>query len=208
MPPEPDPAAPDPVAANLAALVGSRLCHDLIGPVGAIGNGVELLLIAPEAAADDIAMLSESVRALTARLRFFRVAFGLSPIDQPIARSEVLSILADLYPSGRLGIDWHSPAQLSRAEVKAAFLLILCGEQSIRGAGRINVLRDEAGWSVTLTSPRLLPEPQLWSQVEAPDPRADLAPAEVQYALAGRHLAALSRRPDLEAGRETLRISF
>lgn len=198
MPPEPD----------LSALLGSRLCHDLIGPLGAIGNGVELLMIAPEAAADDIAMLSESVRSLTARLRFFRVAFGLSQTTQPVALTEVRSILADLYPSGRLSIDWQSPAQMPRAEVKAAFLLILCAEQSIRGSGKIGVLKDEVGWSITLASPRLLPEPHLWALVEQPAPHAGLAPSEVQFALAGQQLAALARRPDLEAGRETLRISF
>lgn len=198
MTPEPD----------LSALLGSRLCHDLIGPLGAIGNGVELLMIAPEAAADDIAMLSESVRSLTARLRFFRMAFGLSQTTQPVALTEVRSILADLYPSGRLSIDWQSPAQMPRAEVKAAFLLILCAEQSIRGSGKIRVLKDEVGWSITLTSPRLLPEPHLWALLEQLAPHAGLAPSEVQFALAGQQLAALSRRPDLEAGRETLRISF
>lgn len=193
---------------DLASLLGSRLCHDLIGPVGAIGNGVELLMIAPAAAADDVAMLSESIRALTARLRFFRVAFGLSQTGHPIARTEVLSILADLHPSGRIGIDWQTPAQMPRAEVKAAFLLMLCGEHSIRGAGRIRVLQDEAGWSITLTSPRLSPEPHLWSLVETPAPPDGIAPAEVQFALAGRQLSALARRADLEAGRESLRISF
>ena len=193
---------------DLAALLGSRLCHDLIGPVGAIGNGVELLLIAPDGAAEELSMLSESVKSLTARHRFFRVAFGLSQGDQPITRTEVQSILADLHPSGRIAIDWESPPQVARTEAKAAFLLILCGEQSIRGAGRIRVLRDEVGWSITLTSSRLSPDPRLWALVEATDPQADLSPAEVQYALAGRQLAALDRRPDLEAGRESLRISF
>jgi len=193
---------------DLASLLGSRLCHDLIGPVGAIGNGVELLLAAPDSAADDIAMLSETVRALTARLRFYRVAFGLSQGSQPQTRSEIQSILADLYPSGRIGIDWHSPGQIPRDEVKAAFLLVLCGEQSIRGTGHIRVLQDEAGWSITLSSPRLLPEPRLWSLLDDPMQARDLAAGEVQFALAGLQLAKLARRPDLEAGHEALRVSF
>lgn len=197
-----------PTPTDLAALLGSRLCHDLIGPVGAIGNGVELLQIAPDGAAEEVSMLSESVKSLTSRLRFFRVAFGMAQGDQPITRAEVQSILTDLHPSGRLGVDWESPAQVSRAEAKAAFLLILCGEQSIRGAGRIRVLNDEAGWSVTLTSPRLSPDPRLWALVETADPQAELTPAEVQFALAGQQLAALRRRADLEAGRESLRVSF
>ena len=200
--------APTPAQPDLSALLGSRLCHDLIGPVGAIGNGVELLLIAQGGAADELSLLAESVKSLTARLRFFRVAFGLATPDQSIARTEVQSILADLHPSGRITVQWESPAQLSRAEVKAAFLLLLCAEQSIRGAGSIRVLRDEVGWSLTLSSARLIPDPALWSLVEAPAPAPTLAPSEVQFALAGRLLADLGHRPDLEAGRETLRVSF
>jgi histidine phosphotransferase ChpT len=37
---------------DLASLLGSRLCHDLIGPIGAIGNGVELLLLSRGGASD------------------------------------------------------------------------------------------------------------------------------------------------------------
>ena len=130
---------------DLTALLGSRLCHDLIGPVGAIGNGVELLLLARNGSSDEVALLSESVTALTARLRFFRIAFGLARQDQIVQRSEVKSILADLHPSGRISVDWISPAELPRVEVKAAFLLLLCAESAIRGTGTIRVLRDEAG---------------------------------------------------------------
>jgi histidine phosphotransferase ChpT len=193
---------------DLTALLGSRLCHDLIGPVGAIGNGVELLLLARNGSSDEVALLSESVTALTARLRFFRIAFGLARHDQIVQRSEVKSILADLHPSGRISVDWISPAELPRVEVKAAFLLLLCAESAIRGTGTIRVLRDEAGWSLTLGSARLLPDPRLWEVLESSAPVADLSPDEVQFAMAARLLADLGRRPDLEAGHETLRISF
>lgn len=197
------PATPD-----LAALLGSRLCHDLIGPIGAIGNGVELLLLSRNGAEDEIALLSESVTALTARLRFFRIAFGLARPEQTLARTEVKSILADLYPSGRISVDWVSTPDLPRAEVKLAFLLLLCAEQSLRGSGSVHVLRDELGWSITLASARMNPDPRLWSLIENPATPADLGPEEVQFALAARLITDLKLRPDLEAGRETLRISF
>ena len=192
---------------DLAALLGSRLCHDLIGPIGAIGNGVELLLLS-RTATDELALLSESVTALTARLRFYRIAFGLARPEQTVSRSEVKSILPDLYPSGRITIDWVSTPDIPRTEVKAAFLLLLCAEHALRGTGAIRVQRDELGWSIHLASARMNPEPDLWSLVEHPAPRPDLSPEEVQFALAGQVLSDLRRRPDLEAGRETLRISF
>ncbi|WRH61563.1 MAG: histidine phosphotransferase family protein [Fuscovulum sp.] len=197
------PAQPD-----LSALLGSRLCHDLIGPIGAIGNGVELLLLAGGGRGDEVALISESVTALNARIRFYRVAFGIARPDQSIARNEVTAILADLFPSGRITVTWSSPSDLPRAEVKAIFLLLLCAEQALRSGGRIAVLRDGAGWSLTLTSPRLRHDAALWSLTRSPTLPPDLEPAQVQFPLAGQALAQLGRKPDFEPGPETLRISF
>ncbi len=197
------PAQPD-----LSALLGSRLCHDLIGPIGAIGNGVELLLLAGGGRGDEVALISESVTALNARIRFYRVAYGIARPDQSIARNEVSAILADLFPSGRITVTWTSPADLPRAEVKAIFLLLLCAEQALRSGGRIAVLRDGAGWSLTLTSPRLRHDAALWSLTRSPTLPPDLEPAQVQFPLAGQALAQLGRKPDFEPGAETLRISF
>lgn len=134
------PAHPD-----LSALLGSRLCHDLIGPIGAIGNGVELLLLAGGGRGDEVALISETVTALSARIRFYRVAYGTARHDQSIARTEVATILADLFPSGRITVTWASPPDLPRAEVKATFLLLLCAEQALRSGGKITILRDEVG---------------------------------------------------------------
>lgn len=198
------PAQPD-----LSALLGSRLCHDLIGPIGAIGNGVELLLLAGGSGrGDEVALISESVTALNARIRFYRVAYGIARRDQSIARVEVSAILADLFPSGRITVTWASPAELPRTDMKAVFLLILCAEQALRSGGIITVLRDEVGWSMTLTSPRLRHDAHLWSLITGAQAPADLEPSQVQFPLAGQALALLSRPVDVEPGPEVLRISF
>lgn len=198
-----------PIQPDLSALLGSRLCHDLIGPIGAIGNGVELLLLAGGGGrSDEVALISESVAALNARIRFYRVAYGIARHDQSIARVEVATILADLFPSGRITVTWASPAELLRTEVKAIFLLILCAEQALRSGGKITVLRDEVGWSLTLSSPRLRHDPDLWSLIDCATLPADLEPGQVQFPLAGQALSRLGRRADIEPGPDSLRISF
>lgn len=196
------PAQPD-----LSALLGSRLCHDLIGPIGAIGNGVELLLLSP-GGTEEVALIAQTVATLSARLRFFRVAFGIARPDQSMARTEVQDILSSLFPARRIILDWISPAALSRTEVKAVFLLLLCAETALRGGGHITVLRDEAGWNITLTSPRLSADPRLWSILTDAAPASALEPAEVHFPLAAQALAALGCKADLEPGPDRLRLSF
>ncbi|NBE09490.1 histidine phosphotransferase family protein [Paragemmobacter ruber] len=199
------PAQPD-----LSALLGSRLCHDLIGPIGAIGNGVELLLLSGTGRSDEVALISESVAALNARIRFFRVAYGIARPDQTLPRGEVLDILSNLFPSGRITVLWDSAADLPRGEVKAAFLLLLCAEQALRSGGRIVVAQNKAGWSIDLASPRLRHDPRLWAQIDATAHPADAAidPSEVQFPLAGQALARIARRPRITVTPETICISF
>jgi len=192
---------------HLASLVGSRLCHDLIGPIGAIGNGVELMMLPGNERRDEVAMIAESVASLTARIRFFRVAFGTALADQSISRSEVLAILSGLHPSGRIAITWSSATDLRKAEIRAIFLLILCAEQGLRSTGRIHVQQDGHGWSLSLSSPRLDPHAPHWALLKSDD-HTGLSPAEVQFPLAALALASLGREMRLEPSNETLRLSF
>ena len=57
---------------NLAALIGSRICHDLISPIGAINNGLELLGMSDAREGPELELISESVGNASARIRFFR----------------------------------------------------------------------------------------------------------------------------------------
>ena len=54
---------------NLSALIGSRICHDLISPIGAINNGLELLGMTTRQAGPEMALISESVENAAARIR-------------------------------------------------------------------------------------------------------------------------------------------
>ena len=80
---------------NLAALIGSRICHDLISPIGAISNGLELLELAGAAQSPELDLIGESVSNAEARIRFFRIAYGYAN-DQMIGPAEVTPILNSL----------------------------------------------------------------------------------------------------------------
>ncbi|MEE4540042.1 MAG: histidine phosphotransferase family protein [Erythrobacter sp.] len=85
---------------DLAALLCSRLCHDLLSPVGALSNGLELLADEddPEMRASCIDLLEQSAKKSTDKLKFFRLAFGAAggfgdivPVDEA---KEVIAALA------------------------------------------------------------------------------------------------------------------
>ncbi|MBV2360800.1 hypothetical protein KUH32_13615 [Thalassococcus sp. CAU 1522] len=176
--------------AELAAMVGSRLCHDLISPVGAIQNGLELLALAGQTGpGPEIALIEESCAAATARIRFFRVAFGLAGNGQNLSAREAAALLDKITDGGRVMADWRPRDPMPRADVQMAFLAFLCCEAALPQGGRITVDTDGDVIDVEATGPRVNVDHSVWSHLSGPAKAADLAPASVQFAL----LATLSR---------------
>ncbi|MDP3194605.1 histidine phosphotransferase family protein [Tabrizicola sp.] len=193
---------------DLAALIASRICHDLISPIGAIGNGVELLAMEPGATRPEMALISESVANANARIRFFRICFGQASSDQRIARSEVASILGDLSRGGRVAYGWTSPTDLSRREVRLVFLLLQCLESALAYGGKVSVFRGDAGWSIQAEAPRLKVDPALWEVLTEPRAPAEIGAAQVHFALVPDELARQGRRLITEIGETTIRLTF
>ena len=193
---------------DLAALLGSRICHDLISPLGAIGNGVELLMMDGQTTGPEVALIAESVANSNARIRFFRVAFGAASTDQRIGRPEILSILADSTKGGRLKVEWRLPGDQLRREVKLAFLAIQCLENAMPWGGRIIADRENGRWTVAGAGRRLRFEPGLWESLSVPEGPADLTPAQVQFGLLFAEAAATGRCLSVETGETAASITF
>ena len=193
---------------DLTALIGSRICHDLISPIGAIGNGVELLIMDGAVKGPEIALIAESVANANARIRYFRVAFGAAGRDQRIGRGEIVSILEDTTRGGRMVIDWQSPQDMVRREVKLAFLAIQCCETAMPYGGRVRVEKGEARWTVTAQATRMRLDTAVWDVLSNPAAATDLTPAHVHFALLPEEVIRQGRRLVVELRETEIRISF
>lgn len=144
---------------DLAALVASRVCHDVISPVGAIVNGLELMEDGADPATQELALdlIRKSARTASARLQFCRIAFGAagsagSAIDTRDAHQVATNFLSD----DRTTVDWRIPAAfLPKNRVKLLLNLLLLAAGAIPRGGAIRVEMtgegDEAGFAVTVT---------------------------------------------------------
>jgi histidine phosphotransferase ChpT len=193
---------------DLAALVGSRICHDLISPIGAIGNGVELISMEGSVKGPEMLLISESVAHANARIRFFRIAFGASGQDQRIGRPEVASVLSDISNGSRVQIDWDSPNDLPRRDVKLVFLLMLCLEAALPFGGKIRVERNDQRWLLQASSAKLRADPALWERLINPAAAAEIGAAQVQFALVPEEIKRQHRRLTTEIGETEIRLSF
>lgn len=134
---------------DFAALLCSRLCHDLVSPVGAINNGLELLGNERDAAMRDavIDLIEKSTEQTSNKLQFFRLAFGAgggfsAHLDTREAEKSLRAFLA----GSRIELNWDvGVSELSKGGVK--LLLNVClvvAETMIRG-GALDVSFKNAG---------------------------------------------------------------
>ncbi len=170
--------------ATLAALVGSRLCHDLISPVGAIQNGLELMALSGGLqAVPEMTLIQDSCANAAARIRFFRIAFGHAGETQMMGRNEVEGNLRDICTGSRMNAEWGPREDVPRGEVQLVYLAYLCCEAALLQGGTVRILRDDQGWSLTGTGPRVQLNAALWAQLGTPTPLGDITPDKVQFAM-------------------------
>jgi histidine phosphotransferase ChpT len=193
---------------DLAAMIGSRICHDLISPIGAIGNGMELLTMSGSKLGPEIALISESVSNANARIRFFRFAFGSAKRGQSVARSEILSTLSDMTVGSRLALRWKVPGDPDRVDVKCAFLALQCMESALPYGGEVTVETDGNRWTITAEATRTMIHAGCWAFLDDIGDVSALVPAQVQFALLPRELARHGRRTLVKRSETRISISY
>lgn len=185
---------------DLSGLLGSRLCHDLIGPVGAIGNGLELLGMSSGPRREEMQLVADSVAQAQARIRFYRVAFGLSREEQAMGTPELCDTLDGVYGAGRLQVVWDANGEVARPAARLAFLMVLCVEAALARGGRVTVARDRRSWRVAGSGPRLRDLAPFWALLEGQPCDEVLTPERVQFPLLARQAAAMGLRLAVSAG--------
>jgi histidine phosphotransferase ChpT len=138
-------SSPGPVPDNLelAALLCSRVCHDLISPVGAIVNGLEVLDDNPKPEDREFALdlIRKSAKTASARLQFCRLAFGAAgssgaQIDLGDAQTMARGHLED----GKTTIAWNLPRLLlPKNKVKLLLNMLVIAQQTIPRGGVLTV---------------------------------------------------------------------
>jgi histidine phosphotransferase ChpT len=157
-------------AADLASLLCSRLCHDLMSPVGALNNGIELLAdeTDPDMRDKCLELLGDSARATANKLKFFRLAFGAGGgFGEEIDSREAQAALEGLFGAeGKVELGWVVESdKLPKGAVKLLLNLgLLAGDALVRG-GRLDVgaerTESEIELAVRADGPRILLDPVL-----------------------------------------------
>jgi histidine phosphotransferase ChpT len=135
---------------EFASLLCSRLCHDLLSPVGALNNGIELLTDEhdPEMRARCLDLLGESARASANKLKFFRLAFGAAGgfADEVDTREARVAIEGLFGGDGRIALGWMvDMPTMGKSALKVLLnLVLIAGDALVRG-GRLDIGAEKHG---------------------------------------------------------------
>ena len=184
---------------DLAAMLCSRLCHDMLSPVGALSNGLELLADEkdPQMRARCMELLEQSARTSADKLKFFRLAFGAAggfgdavPVAEPHSLIEAL-----VRNNGRIVLSWNVNAEaLPKPAVKTLLNLAAIGIEALVRGGTLDIaveLRQNASEiAIRASGPRIAFDPTVGAALEGTLPPAELssrtAPAAMIAQMAAR----------------------
>lgn len=183
---------------EFASLLCSRLCHDLLSPVGALNNGLELLQDEndPEMRAQCMSLLADSARASADKLKFFRLAFGAAggygdTIDASEAKTALEGIVRG---NARVAFGWLvDQPELPRGATRILLNLALIALDALVRGGRLDVGVEADEVVVRAEGPRLVIDAEIRQLLEGQDV-GDAMSSRTAGALLIRQLAAGEKR--------------
>jgi len=187
---------------DLASLVASRLCHDVVGAVGAIQNGLELMGEDRSMADMAIDLISKSTAQASARIQFARIAYGAAGGSTMLDPAEGRRLTEALFAGERAGLDWrwNGPAA-PREQVKLAMLLAAYASGAVPRGGSVVVEEEGDALRVTASGSHVRQPAHLdvlTEGVEAQEPQA------VQPLLVMKLAAALGLSVEVTAAEDSL----
>lgn len=133
---------------RVTELLASRICHDLISPVGAINNGVELLEeMGAQVGEEAIKLIGHSADMASRRLRLFRVCYGAAGADGNLSCDDVLATMRDYVSGSRVSLSWtpekmKSLPGLPKGGAKVLLNMVIIAYEALVHGGSIEVLPD------------------------------------------------------------------
>jgi histidine phosphotransferase ChpT len=194
---------------DLAPLLGSRICHDLASPLGALLAGLDLMdMTGPPT--PEMALMRESLDGARAALDLMRLAFGSAGKGDEIAAGTLHACLAAaLAARPRRTLAWALRDHLSRPEAQRLALALLCTLHALPRGGTLRVTGDRAEHTITAAG-TVAADPALWDGLAGHRPLPPPDPRRIEFALLARALALTDgdARLSVSHGPDRLRLTL
>ncbi|WP_316015552.1 histidine phosphotransferase family protein [Roseobacter sp. HKCCA0434] len=185
---------------DLIGLVTSRICHDLISPIGAIDNGIELMgaMAGPPQGAE-MGLIGESARAAGLKLKLLRLAFGTANSEARKGGAELSALFESAFDRPRLSFAVQiEPASICAARAKLATLALLCADGAMPFGGTLTLTLGAREVRLDMRAERLRWQEALWDGLLGNAGFDTVRAGEVHFPIARLHAERMGREFTLE----------
>lgn len=142
---------------RVAELLASRLCHDLVSPVGAVNNGLELMAedLDPEMLQDALSLADKSAKQASATVQFFRLAYGQAGRQVDMGPAEIKRLAEGYLSSQKAELAWNADALLLHGPDgggKLLLNLIALAVEALQRGGTVEAEAAADGSSLSVTA--------------------------------------------------------
>ncbi len=156
---------------RVAELLTSRLCHDLVGPIGAVSNGMELLNDGGLDMADDaLKLIQNSADQASSLLQFYRMAYGMAGNRQGGDLTPLRDVAAQYFARLKVSLDWSAgpaPQGLSDLAGKLVLNMLVLAAEALPRGGTAGVILSAEGRTNDITVLAVGPDAALRDETRA-----------------------------------------
>lgn len=177
-------------------LLSSKICHDLISPVSAINNGVELIEDIGGSVVDEaMKLIGNSAIQSSRRLRVFRVAYGRAGSEANLPLRDMRQIAEQYFLDGKIKLIWPEDLELpsladQRGALKTLINMLIMAEEILAYGGSITLQRlnadDKIGCCLMVEGRGVQLSQQTEEALKAITPVENLTPRTIQSYITGR----------------------
>ncbi len=193
-------------------LLSSKLCHDLISPVSAINNGVELIEDIGGSVVDEaMKLIGNSAVQSSRRLRVFRLAYGRAGSEANLPLRDLRLVAEQYFLDGKIKLNWPEDLELPRladqcGALKTLLNMLIMSEELLAYGGSITLRRlaqdDKIGCCLEIEGRNAQLSQQFQEALSAVTPIDDLTPRTIQPYMTGRFASHFGLQISHEAPKE------
>ncbi len=171
-------------------LLSSKICHDLVSPVSAINNGVELIEDIGGSVVDEaMKLIGASAGHAARRLRLFRMAYGRAGSDENLAVRDVRQVAEQYLSGGKVTLNWPDEQPAAQAAARRGFLktmlnLVIFAEEALAYGGVVSlkslIMEGAAGCRFEIVGRAAQLAPPIQAALEGAAAVEDLTPRSIQ----------------------------
>ena len=167
---------------DITALVTARMCHDLASPIGAVGNGVELVELAGKTLGQEGELVKASVSAAAAKLKLFRIAYGQFHSEEILHAAEISAVQTAWNITGRIQVDF-ALQEIPKTDMKIYLLILQSIQVAMPQGAKVVVKITEGRRIVHAVGAKVTYDETLWSALTDKDIAPNIQPNNVQFAI-------------------------